>query len=57
MQLQMGSLWAAIQIQMLQFEDHSNRHYVQALLLAPDMLKPQKSGRQQGEYPPSPDLG
>lgn len=30
---------------------------VQALLLAPNMLKPQKSGLQQEGYPPSPGLG
>lgn len=35
----------------------SNRLCVQALLLAPNMLKPRKSGRQQGGYPPGPDLG
>ena len=29
----------------------------QALLLAPNMLKPRKSGRQQGGYSPGPDLG
>ena len=28
-----------------------------ALLLAPNMLKPRKLGRQQGGYPPGPDLG
>jgi len=32
-------------------------HGSEALLLAPNMLKPQKSGLQQGGYPPGPDLG